>query len=84
LAGNVRLLLCAQEVGSLNGRQETKMAKATGGGGGQRSGGGGGGGHRGGSSPDRSPNDDRSDVKNPNNQDYEYDRVNQEKQSGGG
>jgi hypothetical protein len=33
---------------------------------------------RGGSSPDRSPNDDRSDVKNPNNDAYEADRDNRE------
>ena len=31
---------------------------------------------RGGSSPDRSPNDDRSDVMNPNNDAYDYDQLN--------
>jgi hypothetical protein len=36
---------------------------------------------RGGSSPDRSPNDDRSDVMNPNNPDYEADQANQASQS---
>jgi hypothetical protein len=39
-------------------------------------------GDRGGSSPDRSPNDDRSDVMNPNNDAYWHDQANQEKQSG--
>ena len=38
---------------------------------------------RGGSSPDRSPNDDRSDVMNPNNPDYDADQANQASQSGG-
>jgi hypothetical protein len=31
---------------------------------------------RGGSSPDRSPNDDRSDVMNPNNDAYDADQAN--------
>jgi len=31
---------------------------------------------RGGSSPDRSPNDDRSDVMNPNNDAYQADQDN--------
>ena len=35
---------------------------------------------RGGSSPDRSPNDDRSDVMNPNNPDYEADQANRASQ----
>jgi hypothetical protein len=38
---------------------------------------------RGGSSNDRSPNDDRSDVKNPNNPAYEADQANQADQEGG-
>ena len=37
---------------------------------------------RGGSSPDRSPNDDRSDVMNPNNPDYDADQANRDRQSG--
>ena len=37
---------------------------------------------RGGSSPDRSPNDDRSDVKNSNNDAYAADQANRAKQSG--
>ena len=36
---------------------------------------------RGGSSPDHSPNDDRSDVMNPNNDAYEADQANQASQS---
>jgi hypothetical protein len=35
---------------------------------------------RGGSSPDHSPNDDRSDVMNPNNPDYEADQANRSSQ----
>ena len=35
---------------------------------------------RGGSSPDRSPNDDRSDVMNPNNDDYWADQENRASQ----
>ena len=42
----------------------------------------GGGGDRGGSSPDRSPNDDRSDVMNPNNDTYTADQENREHQAG--
>jgi len=34
------------------------------------------GGDRGGSSPDRCPNDDRSDVMNPNNDAFYYDELN--------
>ena len=52
------------------------MGRRSGGGGG----GGGGGGDRGGSSPGRSPNDDRSDVKNPNNDAYWSDQANREVQ----
>jgi hypothetical protein len=37
---------------------------------------------RGGSSPDRSPNDDRSDAMNPNSDAYEADQANQASQSG--
>src|SRR5205809_822850 len=37
---------------------------------------------RGGSSPDRSPNDDRSDVMNPNNPDYDADQANRDSQGG--
>lgn len=47
-----------------------------GGGGGGRGGGGRGGGGRGGSSPDRSPNDDRSDAMNPNSDAYAADQAN--------
>ena len=36
---------------------------------------------RGGSSPDRSPNDDRSDVNNPNNDAYDADQENQAEQA---
>jgi hypothetical protein len=36
---------------------------------------------RGGSSPDRSPNDDRSDVNNPNNDAYDADQENQANQA---
>jgi hypothetical protein len=36
---------------------------------------------RGGSSPDRSPNDDRSDVMNPNNDAYDADQANQAAQN---
>jgi hypothetical protein len=36
---------------------------------------------RGGSSPDRSPNDDRSDVMNPNNDAYDADQANQASQN---
>lgn len=36
--------------------------------------------NRGGSTPDRSPNDDRSDAKNPTSSAYEADQANQEKQ----
>jgi hypothetical protein len=42
---------------------------------------GGGGGGRGGSSPDRSPNDDRSDTMNPNNDAYWHDQTNRESQA---
>ena len=35
---------------------------------------------RGGSSPDRSPNDDRSDVMNPNNDAYAADQANRASQ----
>ena len=35
---------------------------------------------RGGSSPDRSPNDDRSDVMNPNNDAYDADQANRASQ----
>jgi hypothetical protein len=49
-------------------------------GGGQQGGGSGGGG-RGGSSPDRSPNDDRSDAKNPNSDSYAADQANQAEQA---
>jgi hypothetical protein len=35
---------------------------------------------RGGSSPDRSPNDDRSDVMNSNNDAYDADQANQAEQ----
>jgi hypothetical protein len=38
---------------------------------------------RGGSSPDRSPNDDRSDVMNPNNDAYWHDQENRAAQAGG-
>ncbi len=41
---------------------------------------GGGGGGRGGSSPDRSPNDDRSDALNPNSDAYAADQANREDQ----
>src|SRR5437762_3254564 len=41
----------------------------------------GGDGDRGGSSPDRSPNDDRSDGMNPNNPAYDADQENREKQA---
>ena len=37
---------------------------------------------RGGSSPDRSPNDDRSDVMNPNNDAYWADQDNRASQRG--
>jgi hypothetical protein len=43
-----------------------------------------GGGDRGGSKSGYSPNDDRAIVKNPNNPAHEADRVNREKQAGGG
>ena len=36
---------------------------------------------RGGSSPDRSPNDDRSDVMNPNNDAYDADQANRASQA---
>lgn len=36
---------------------------------------------RGGSSPDRSPNDDRSDVMNPNNDAYDADQANRASQN---
>jgi hypothetical protein len=36
---------------------------------------------RGGSSPDRSPNDDRSDVMNPNNPAYDADQANRGSQA---
>ena len=36
---------------------------------------------RGGSSPDRSPNDDRSDVMNPNNDAYNADQTNRASQA---
>ena len=36
---------------------------------------------RGGSSPDRWPNDDRSDVMNPNNDAYDADQANQASQA---
>lgn len=36
---------------------------------------------RGGSSPERSPNDDRSDVMNPNNDAYDADQENRENQT---
>ena len=36
---------------------------------------------RGGSSPDRSPNDDRSDVMNPNNDAYDADQANRASQT---
>jgi hypothetical protein len=36
---------------------------------------------RGGSEPDRSPNDDRSDVMNPNNDAYWADQENRENQA---
>lgn len=36
---------------------------------------------RGGSSPDRSPNDDRSDVMNPNSDAYQADQANQANQA---
>ena len=39
------------------------------------------GGDRGGSSPDRSPNDDRSDVNNPNNDSYDADQENRADQA---
>ena len=38
---------------------------------------------RGGSTPDRSPNDDRSDAKNPTSDAYEADQKNQEAQKSG-
>lgn len=38
---------------------------------------------RGGSSPTRSPNDDRSDVKNENNQAYKADQKNRARQAQG-
>ena len=51
-------------------------------GGNSRSGnGGGGGGHRGGSAPNRSPNDDRSDVMNPNNAAHDADQANRARQA---
>jgi len=37
---------------------------------------------RGGSSPDRSPNDDRSDVMNPNNDAHDADQANRASQAG--
>ena len=43
-----------------------------------------GGGDRGGSSPDRSPNDDHSDVKNENNPAYDADQANRAEQAKGG
>lgn len=43
--------------------------------------GGGGGGHRGGSTPDRSPNDDRSIVMNPNTPAYDADQANRSQQA---
>lgn len=36
---------------------------------------------RGGSSPDRDPNDDRSDAMNPNSDAYEADQANQDAQA---
>lgn len=39
---------------------------------------------RGGSSPDRAPNDDRSDVKNPTSPDHAADAANRETQKSGG
>lgn len=36
---------------------------------------------RGGSSPDRSPNDDRSDAKNPTSDAYDADQANQTEQA---
>ena len=54
----------------------------------ERTGGGQGGGSngedRGGSSPDRAPNDDRSDVMNPNNDAYDADQANRAEQEQGG
>jgi hypothetical protein len=50
----------------------------------QEKGGGSGGGDgddRGGSSPDRAPNDDRSDAMNPNSDSYEADQQNQADQA---
>ena len=38
---------------------------------------------RGGSSPDRSPNDDRSDTMNPNNPADDADQANRDWQAGG-
>jgi hypothetical protein len=51
---------------------------------GQEKGGGSGQQDRGGSSPDRSPNDDRSDAKNPNSDSYDADQQNQAEQAKGG
>jgi hypothetical protein len=48
---------------------------------GQEKGGGSDGDDRGGSSPDRSPNDDRSDVMNPNSDAHEADQQNQSDQA---
>ena len=48
--------------------------------GGGQSGSSGGSDDRGGSSPDRSPNDDRSDVMNPNNDAYDADQANRAEQ----
>ncbi len=45
------------------------------------SGNGGGGSGRGGSTPERSPNDDRSDVKNSNNPAHEADQENRRNQA---
>lgn len=60
------------------------MANTTGGTGGGGTGVSGGEKDRGGSTPRLSPEDDRSIVKNPNNPAHEHDRVNRERQSGGG
>ncbi len=47
----------------------------------QENGGGSDGSDRGGSSPDRSPNDDRSDAMNPNSDAYDADQQNQADQA---
>lgn len=57
------------------------MARTGGGGQGSGTSSGSSGQDLGGSSSDRTPNDDRSDVKNPNNDAYEADQQNREQQA---